>query len=68
MTGNDQVENHLVQVERAAYSRGLSPEAVAIMLEFAMSLRMGKITAAEFVIIIVFLSPWGNNGTENLCC
>lgn len=40
--GNDDFENNLVQVERVAYSRGLSPEAISVMLEFAMSLRMGK--------------------------
>ncbi|XP_041652874.1 centromere protein I isoform X2 [Cheilinus undulatus] len=41
VTGNDDVERHLVAVEKVAYSRGLSPEAISIMLEFAMSLRMG---------------------------
>ncbi|KAG7266514.1 hypothetical protein CRUP_036530, partial [Coryphaenoides rupestris] len=39
--GNDELEKHLVSVERVAYSQGLSPEAIAVMLEFAMSLRMG---------------------------
>ncbi|XP_070769591.1 centromere protein I [Enoplosus armatus] len=39
--GNDEVENNLVLVEKVAYSKGLSPEAISIMLEFAMSLRMG---------------------------
>ncbi|KAG7224743.1 hypothetical protein INR49_013454 [Caranx melampygus] len=41
VVGNDEIENNLVLVERVAYSRGLSPEAISIMLEFAMSLRMG---------------------------
>ncbi|KAF0039913.1 hypothetical protein F2P81_008148 [Scophthalmus maximus] len=41
VVGNDEFENNLVLVERAAYSKGLSSEAVAVMLEFAMSLRMG---------------------------
>lgn len=40
--GNDDFERNLVVVEKTAYSKGLSPEAIAIMLEFAMSLRMGK--------------------------
>lgn len=40
--GNDKLEKNLVQVEKVAYSQGLPPEAVSIMLEFAMSLRMGK--------------------------
>uniref|UniRef100_A0A8C5H401 Centromere protein I n=1 Tax=Gouania willdenowi TaxID=441366 RepID=A0A8C5H401_GOUWI len=42
VTGNDDFENHLVQVEKVAYSRGLAPEAIATMLEFAMSSRMGN--------------------------
>uniref|UniRef100_A0A8D3D0F2 Centromere protein I n=1 Tax=Scophthalmus maximus TaxID=52904 RepID=A0A8D3D0F2_SCOMX len=41
VVGNDEFENNLVLVERAAYSKGLSSKAVAVMLEFAMSLRMG---------------------------
>lgn len=40
--GNDEVERNLVLVEKVAYSKGLSPEAISVMLEFAMSLRMGK--------------------------
>lgn len=40
--GNDDVERNLLYVEKVAYSKGLSPEAVSVMLEFAMSLRMGK--------------------------
>ncbi|KAK0148916.1 Centromere protein I [Merluccius polli] len=39
--GNDELERNLVSVERVAYSKGLSPEAISVMLEFAMSLRMG---------------------------
>ncbi|XP_019941334.2 centromere protein I isoform X2 [Paralichthys olivaceus] len=41
LIGNDEFERNLVLVERVAYSRGLSPEAISVMLEFAMSLRMG---------------------------
>ncbi|XP_029020176.1 centromere protein I [Betta splendens] len=41
VVGNDDFENNLVLVEKVAYSRGLHPEAISIMLEFAMSLRMG---------------------------
>lgn len=40
--GNDDFEKNLVLVEKVAYSRGLPPEAISIMLEFAMSLRMGS--------------------------
>lgn len=40
--GNDELENNLVRVEKVAFSRGLSPDALSVMLEFAMSLRMGK--------------------------
>lgn len=40
--GNDEVEKNMVMVEKVAYRNGLSPEAISIMLEFAMSLRMGK--------------------------
>ena len=40
--GNDEFERNLVLVEKVAYGRGLSPEAISVMLEFAMSLRMGK--------------------------
>ncbi|KAI4819669.1 hypothetical protein KUCAC02_004909 [Chaenocephalus aceratus] len=41
VNGNDEVERNLVLVEQVAYRNGLSPEAISIMLEFAMSLRMG---------------------------
>ncbi|XP_026187065.1 centromere protein I [Mastacembelus armatus] len=40
--GNDEFEKNLVQVEKVAYSKGLSPEGISIMLEFSMSLRMGN--------------------------
>lgn len=50
--GNDEFENNLVLVEKVAYSKGLSPEAISLMLEFAMSLRMGK-SLAEFVVCTV---------------
>ncbi|KAM8847925.1 centromere protein I isoform 2-T2 [Synchiropus picturatus] len=39
--GNDGFERNLSQVETVAYSQGLSPDAISVMLEFAMSLRMG---------------------------
>ncbi|KAM4732691.1 centromere protein I isoform 2-T2 [Anableps anableps] len=45
--GNDELENHLVQVENVAFSKGLSPEALSVMLEFAMSLRMGSSPCAR---------------------
>ncbi|XP_069550259.1 centromere protein I [Brachyistius frenatus] len=40
--GNDELEKNLELVEQVAFSKGLSPEAISIMLEFAMSLRMGS--------------------------
>lgn len=40
--GNDEVERNLVLVEKVAYAKGLPPEVISVMLEFAMSLRMGK--------------------------
>ncbi|KAM7417396.1 hypothetical protein PAMA_017178 [Pampus argenteus] len=52
--GNDDFERNLVVVEKVAFSRGLSPEAVSIMLEFAMSLRMG---AAPCVRVLKCLIP-----------
>ncbi|XP_047440314.1 centromere protein I isoform X2 [Mugil cephalus] len=42
VTGNDELERNLELVEKVAFSRGLSPEAISVMLEFAMSLRMGN--------------------------
>lgn len=45
--GNDEVERHLVLVEKVAYSKGLPPEAISVMLEFAMSLRMGKTSTSQ---------------------
>ncbi|MEQ2270972.1 hypothetical protein XENORESO_018665 [Xenotaenia resolanae] len=45
--GNDELEKNLVQVEKVALNRGLSPEALSVMLEFAMSLRMGSSPCAR---------------------
>lgn len=56
--GNDELEKNLVQVEKVAYSQGLPPEAVSIMLEFAMSLRMGKTVFAS-------ASNWVNWGVSS---
>ncbi|XP_051902467.1 centromere protein I [Hippocampus zosterae] len=39
--GNDVFEGNLVVVEKVAYAKGLPPDAISVMLEFAMSLRMG---------------------------
>uniref|UniRef100_A0A665U8H7 Centromere protein I n=1 Tax=Echeneis naucrates TaxID=173247 RepID=A0A665U8H7_ECHNA len=39
--GNDEFERNMVLVEQVAYFKGLSPEAISVMLEFAMSSRMG---------------------------
>lgn len=50
--GNDEVERNLVLVEKVAYHKGLSPEAVSVMLEFAMSLRMGKLTTSPILSVL----------------
>lgn len=51
--GNDEVERNMVMVEKVAYSKGLSPEAVSIMLEFAMSLRMGTVLCARVLKCLI---------------
>ncbi|XP_068571615.1 centromere protein I [Cebidichthys violaceus] len=51
--GNDEVERNVVLVEKVAYSKGLSPEAVSIMLEFAMSLRMGTTLCARVLKCLI---------------
>ncbi|XP_037531440.1 centromere protein I [Nematolebias whitei] len=51
--GNDEFENNLVLVERVAYSRGLPPEAISVMLEFAMSLRMGTIPCVRVLKCLI---------------
>ncbi|XP_008324667.1 centromere protein I [Cynoglossus semilaevis] len=40
--GNDELGKNLALVEKVAFNTGLPPEAIAVMLEFAMSLRMGS--------------------------
>ncbi|XP_024139820.1 centromere protein I isoform X1 [Oryzias melastigma] len=40
--GNDQLDRNLEVVEKVAFSKGLSPEAISVLLEFAMSLCMGN--------------------------
>uniref|UniRef100_A0A8C8CXT0 Centromere protein I n=1 Tax=Oncorhynchus tshawytscha TaxID=74940 RepID=A0A8C8CXT0_ONCTS len=50
--GNDVLERNLVQVERVGLSRGLPPEAISVMLDYAMSLR-GMIC----VRVLKFLIP-----------
>lgn len=47
VVGNDEVERNLVLVEKTAYNTGLCPEAISVMLEFAMSLRMGTTLCAR---------------------
>ncbi|CAN9515133.1 unnamed protein product [Ophioblennius macclurei] len=54
VAGNDEFEKNMELVEKEAYSRGLSPEAVSLMLEFAMSLRMGNSACAR---VLKFLIP-----------
>lgn len=53
--GNDEVERNLALVETVAHHRGLSPEAVAVMLEFAMSLRMGKLTTNPSPLVFLLV-------------
>uniref|UniRef100_A0A3Q2GCN4 Centromere protein I n=1 Tax=Cyprinodon variegatus TaxID=28743 RepID=A0A3Q2GCN4_CYPVA len=53
VVGNDEFENHLAQVEKVAFSKGLSPEAVSVMLEFAMSLRMGSSPCARVLKCLI---------------
>ncbi|XP_074505544.1 centromere protein I [Sebastes fasciatus] len=53
VSGNDEVERNLVLVEKMAYSTGLSPEAISIMLEFAMSLRMGTNLCARVLRCLI---------------
>lgn len=40
--GNDELAGHLERVEQVALAQGLPPEAISIMLEFAMSQRLSK--------------------------
>ncbi|TNN72720.1 Centromere protein I [Liparis tanakae] len=51
--GNDEVEKNMVMVEKVAYRNGLSPEAISIMLEFAMSLRMGTTLCARVLKCLI---------------
>ncbi|KAL6117463.1 cenpi [Pungitius sinensis] len=53
VSGNDEVERNMVLVETLAYSKGLSPEALSIMLEFAMSLRMGTSLCARVLKCLI---------------
>ncbi|XP_023675681.1 centromere protein I [Paramormyrops kingsleyae] len=51
---NDVLERHLAAVERVALSQGLPPEAVSILLEFSLSLRMGYVISTR---VLKFLVP-----------
>ncbi|XP_057705374.1 centromere protein I [Corythoichthys intestinalis] len=51
--GNDVVERNLVVVEAVAHSKGLPPEAISVMLEFAMSLRMGTSLCARVLKCLI---------------
>ncbi|XP_035983364.1 centromere protein I [Fundulus heteroclitus] len=53
VVGNDELENNLVQVEKVAFTMGLSPEAISVMLEFAMSLRMGSSPCARVLKCLI---------------
>uniref|UniRef100_A0A8C7DGL7 Centromere protein I n=1 Tax=Oncorhynchus kisutch TaxID=8019 RepID=A0A8C7DGL7_ONCKI len=48
--GNDILKRNLVLVERVGLSRGMPPEAISVMLDFAMSLRMG--TNNQFTLCV----------------
>ncbi|KAI4880143.1 hypothetical protein NFI96_009039 [Prochilodus magdalenae] len=52
--GNDNLERNLVVVETVAFSRGLPPEAVSLLLDLALSLRAGSVTCSR---ILKFLIP-----------
>uniref|UniRef100_A0A8C7DGP8 Centromere protein I n=1 Tax=Oncorhynchus kisutch TaxID=8019 RepID=A0A8C7DGP8_ONCKI len=52
--GNDILKRNLVLVERVGLSRGMPPEAISVMLDFAMSLRMGGVTSVR---VLKFLIP-----------
>ncbi|XP_028816292.1 centromere protein I isoform X2 [Denticeps clupeoides] len=52
--GNDALENNLVLVERVALGRGLPPGAVATLLDFALSLRLGSSVCSR---VLKFLIP-----------
>lgn len=62
--GNDEVERNLVLVEKVAYHKGLSPEAVSVMLEFAMSLRMGKTRTNPFRLLCLMSYLLDNIGVK----
>lgn len=49
--GNDQLDRNLEVVEKVAFSKGLSPEAISVLLEFAMSLCMGKMLAQPGIVL-----------------
>ncbi|KAL4631617.1 centromere protein I [Arapaima gigas] len=52
--GNDTLERHLAVVERVGLSRGLPPQAISILLEFSLSLRMGSLVSMR---VLKFLIP-----------
>ncbi|KAL0974121.1 hypothetical protein UPYG_G00215920 [Umbra pygmaea] len=52
--GNDVMERNMALVERVGLSRGLPPEGISVMLDYAMSLRMG---AVPCVRVLKFLIP-----------
>lgn len=41
--GNYVLEKHLDTIERTAFNKGLPPEGIDIMIDFALGLRMGKV-------------------------
>ncbi|XP_041931054.1 centromere protein I [Alosa sapidissima] len=54
VNGNDELLGHLDRVERMALAQGLPPDAVSIMLEFAMSLRCRSSISSR---VLRFLIP-----------
>lgn len=53
MYGNDELERNLVLVEKVAYSKGLPPEVISVMLDSAMSLRMGPTPCARVLKCLI---------------
>ncbi|KAJ8397992.1 hypothetical protein AAFF_G00433390 [Aldrovandia affinis] len=51
--GNDVLEWHVAVVERVALSQGLSPEAISVLLDFALSSRMSSQQCVRILKILV---------------
>ncbi|KAJ8255143.1 hypothetical protein GJAV_G00201420 [Gymnothorax javanicus] len=51
--GNDVLEQHMAVVERVALSQGLPPDAISVLLDFAMSMRMGSALCVRMLKILI---------------